>query len=473
MAIGTKPSRATHTKNVEQDAFRKLTVLDTLPERGFDNLTKLAADVFQTPVALLALLDENRVWVKSCHGVPLQEIPAEAAFCTHIVETGDCLVIPDATTDERSQSLSFIGRKRGFHFYAGTAIHTTEGHAIGALCILDHHARPTWSEKDQTTLKTLASLATDQLELRCLRYREEERTKAARGEEFVTDSFSQGSPAMQTREETLRRLHLEAELRYAIEHQHLVLHYQPEVDLASKEVVGFEALIRWQHPQHGLIPPNEFIPVAEESGLILPLGEWGLREACRQICEWRDLSSDDVELRVSVNLSAKQFSSPDLPKQVSKALSETGLTGTDLRLEVTESCLMPNAEAALTMLTELRELGVGLQMDDFGTGYSSLNYLHRFPFDTLKIDRSFVQDICESKHSWQIVRSILELARSLKLNVVAEGIETENQLKSLQKLGCRFGQGYLFAKPLAASTITSLLQAPPAPDSRFLFAARV
>lgn len=457
---------------LRQDTLQRMTVLDTPPEKGFDNLTRLAAEIFHAPVALLALLDENRVWVKSCYGVALQEIPAETAFCTYIVETGEGLVVLDGSKDERLKSLGFAEKEQGFLFYAGAAIYTAEGQPIGALCILDHAPRSVWSPDDHLLLKTLAALATDQMELRCLRYREQERLKREAGKTAEFGDASSLTPSLHTREETLRRLHLEAELRYAIEHQHLVLHYQPEVDLHSKEVVGFEALIRWEHPEHGLIPPTEFIPFAEESGLILPLGEWGLKEACRQINEWRKLSSDKVNLRVSVNLSAKQFSAPDLPKQISSALKEAGLTGHDLRLEVTESCLMPNSEAALVMLEELRELGVGLQMDDFGTGYSSLNYLHRFPFDTLKIDRSFVQDLCESSHSWQIVRSIIDLARSLKLNVVAEGIETMPQLTCLQRLGCRFGQGYLFAKPLRASAITSLLQTPHTTDRQFFFSPR-
>lgn len=469
MVSEVKPLITKMNKLSRLDALRRLTVLGTPHEKGFDNLTKLAAEIFHAPVVLLTLLDGNRVWVKSCYGIPLQEIPAEAAFYTQIIENSDCLVVPDTALDERFQAFGLAGRQKEFRFYAGAAIQTTEGHPIGALCILDFHPHSFWSEDEYATLKVLASFAADELELRCLRYREEERNRDEGIETEVAGSSHQSLLTLQMREETLKRLHLEAELRYAIEHRHLVLHYQPEVDLASKEVIGFEALIRWEHPQHGLIPPNEFIPIAEESGLILPLGEWGLREACRQICEWRSLAKDDVELRVSVNLSAKQFSSPDLPKQVSTVLAETGLTGTDLRLEVTESCLMSDSEAALVMLTELRELGVGLQMDDFGTGYSSLNYLHRFPFDTLKIDRSFIQDICESKHSWQIVRSIIDLARSLKLNVVAEGIETESQLKSLRKLGCRFGQGFLFAKPLPPAAITSLLQKPPVPDAPFYF----
>lgn len=451
------------------EALKRLTVLDTPPERCFDDITKIAAEVFSVPVALLTLVDENRVWVKSCFGIQLQEIPHEAAFCTKTIEGKECLIVPDATLDERFKSLPWITREDGFRFYAGAAIHTIDGQAVGALCILDREVRPALSLVQQEHLKALASLAADELELRFLRYREEARRKSPALANAATDPIQQNALTIQMREATLHNLHMEAELRYAIEHQHLVLHYQPEVDLHSKEVVGFEALIRWAHPQKGLIPPSDFIPLAEDSGLILPLGEWGLKEACRQIQEWRSLSKEEVELRVSVNLSARQFSSPDLPKQVSGVLKETGLSGLDLRLEVTESCLMPNAERALEMLTELRDLGIGLQMDDFGTGYSSLNYLHRYPFDTLKIDRSFVKDICSSKHSWQIVRSIVELARSLKLNVVAEGIETENQLKTLKKLGCRFGQGYLFAKPLTASTITSLLQMPSSAESRFYF----
>ena len=203
---------------------------------------------------------------------------------------------------------------------------------------------------------------------------------------------------------------------------------------------------------------GEFIPLAEETGLILSLGDWGLAEASRQLVEWGNLSSTPLDLRMSVNLSAKEFSSrPGLLKRVANVLSNSGLSPQNLRLEVTESSLIKSSDAALATMNGLREMGIGLHLDDFGTGYSSLNYLHRFPFDTLKIDRSFIQRVCYHKESVEIVRTILELAHSLNMEVVAEGIETLDQLHCLRSLGCGYGQGYYFARPLAAEAVTSLL----------------
>jgi diguanylate cyclase (GGDEF)-like protein/PAS domain S-box-containing protein len=272
------------------------------------------------------------------------------------------------------------------------------------------------------------------------------------------------------RERALARMQMETDLEHAIRTGQLVLHYQPEIDLATRRIIGFEALVRWPHPERGMVMPGEFIPLAEETGLIHPLGEWGLAEACRQITAWRDqvsrqriasgtahAASPAVDLRVSVNLSAKQFGRPDLVERIAGILSATSLSASDLRLEVTESSLMSHEDTAQATMQGLQQLGVGLHMDDFGTGYSSLNHLHRYPFDTLKIDRSFVQEIVSDKSSSEIVRTILDLARSLNMEVVAEGIETEEQASQLQSLGCRLGQGYYFAHPLAPDAVSAML----------------
>jgi diguanylate cyclase (GGDEF)-like protein/PAS domain S-box-containing protein len=264
------------------------------------------------------------------------------------------------------------------------------------------------------------------------------------------------------RERALARMQMEADLEQAIRSGQLMLHYQPEIDLATRRVVGFEALVRWRHPQKGMVMPGEFIPLAEETGLILPLGDWGLTEACRQIVAWRELAKEHaaeqpVGLRVSVNLSAKQFGRPGLVGRIAEILSSTAVSAADLRLEVTESSLMSHEDTAQETMKGLQQLGVGLHMDDFGTGYSSLNHLHRYPFDTLKIDRSFVQEIDSEKSSTEIVRTILDLARSLKMDVVAEGIETAEQASRLQSLGCQLGQGYYFAQPMAPEAVSAML----------------
>jgi diguanylate cyclase (GGDEF)-like protein/PAS domain S-box-containing protein len=260
------------------------------------------------------------------------------------------------------------------------------------------------------------------------------------------------------RERAVARLKMEADLEQAIRTGELVLHYQPEIDLATCAVAGFEALVRWPHREHGMIPPGEFIPLAEETGLILPLGDWGLAEACRQVAAWRAMpETEGQSLRVSVNLSARQFGRPGLAGHVAEVLARSSVAAEDLRLEVTESSLMSNPDSALETMQDLKALGVGLHMDDFGTGYSSLNHLHRYPFDTLKIDRSFIQGIAEEQESMEIVGTILELARSLRMDVVAEGIETAEQVERLKSLGCRLGQGYYFAKPLDAQTVSVML----------------
>jgi len=255
------------------------------------------------------------------------------------------------------------------------------------------------------------------------------------------------------------RLELEAELRRAIRDGELVLHYQPEVDLRTNRIIGFEALVRWNHARRGLLAPAEFIPLAEETGLIIPLGEWGLAEACRQMVRWRSTGSEPLEkARISVNLSGKQLEQPDLLSHVEKVLGETGLPAASLRLEVTESSLIADMSAAQRNMAALEKLGVGLHMDDFGTGYSSLDYLQRFPFDTLKIDRSFIRGIAYDHESRLIVGSILHLARSFGMDVVAEGIEDADQLEELKTMGCPCGQGFYFARPMDPAAIDAYVR---------------
>jgi len=261
------------------------------------------------------------------------------------------------------------------------------------------------------------------------------------------------------RERAVERLELEAELERAIRSGELVMFYQPEVDLRTNRIIGFEALVRWNHLRRGLLPPSEFIPLAEETGLIVPLGAWGLAEACRQLVEWRRGPCEQLQkARVSVNLSARQLEQPGLSEHVRQVLARTRLSPQSLRIEVTESSLISDAPAAQKNMHALEKLGVGLHMDDFGTGYSSLDYLQRFPFDTLKIDRSFVQGIVYDRDSRLIVDSILSLARSFGLDVVAEGIEDADQLEQLKTMGCPCGQGFYFARPMAPNAIDDFIR---------------
>ena len=245
-------------------------------------------------------------------------------------------------------------------------------------------------------------------------------------------------------------LQLETDMRHALEREEFFVHYQPIVSLEDFKLRGFEALVRWQHPERGYISPGEFIPIAEETGLIIPLGEWVLRQACMQMERWQKIFPAEPPLVISVNLSSKQFIQQDLIKDVARILTETGIDPKGLKLEITESMVMDNVEQATEMLRQLRGLGLKLSIDDFGTGYSSLSYLHRFPVDTLKIDRSFVTRMTDNNENLEIVRTIVTLAQTLGMDVVAEGVETNEQLSMLRTLGCEYGQGYFFSKPVDA-----------------------
>lgn len=251
---------------------------------------------------------------------------------------------------------------------------------------------------------------------------------------------------------------IEKDLRTAIERGELTLYYQPIVSLSNQQTEGFEALVRWHHPQRGIVSPAEFVPIAEETGLIVRLDSWVLQEACRQMKTWQEQYPDLSHFNVSVNLSSLQFRLPNLIDKISKILDETGLESNHLKLEITESAFIDNPELAAIILEQLRELGVGLSLDDFGTGYSSLSNLYRFPVNTLKIDRSFINRIDRQQDGLEIVRIIVMLGQTLRIDVVAEGIETEAQLALLQQVQCQCGQGYFFSKPLPADRATAWIQ---------------
>jgi diguanylate cyclase (GGDEF)-like protein len=259
-------------------------------------------------------------------------------------------------------------------------------------------------------------------------------------------------------ERILGQLQMEMDLRRAVERNELLLHYQPLVELQSGMVTGFEALVRWNHPERGLVMPGDFIPLAEETDLIAGIGWWVLHEACRWMRSWQIESTISRRLSINVNLSARQFMQPDLVEQIRSTLQETGLDARCLKLEITESTIVENAEKAIEMLSRLREMDVQLHVDDFGTGYSSLAYLHRFPIDALKIDRTFVQNLGKSEEALEISRAIIALALNMGMDPIAEGIETSEQLEILRSLGCSMGQGYLFSRPLPAAEARLLFE---------------
>jgi diguanylate cyclase (GGDEF)-like protein/PAS domain S-box-containing protein len=264
-------------------------------------------------------------------------------------------------------------------------------------------------------------------------------------------------------ERAVAALQLENDLRRALDRNEYLLHYQPIVELAGGRLIGFEALVRWQHPERGLLPPDSFINVAEETGLILPLGDWVMGEALRQLKRWERQMPRSRELALTVNISSRQFAQPDLVARIGNALQASGVAAGRLKVEITESLIVQNQDTAADMLRGIKDLGCSVCLDDFGTGYSSLNYLLRFPIDTLKVDRSFLADLGRGSRNSEIVLAVIGLAQRLGLDVIAEGVENERQRAHLVDLGCVFGQGFLFARPLAAERAGSVVAAGEAP----------
>jgi predicted signal transduction protein with EAL and GGDEF domain len=262
--------------------------------------------------------------------------------------------------------------------------------------------------------------------------------------------------------EAIRRLTIRTELERALTHKELVVHYQPIVDLEDGSMIAVEALVRWQHPERGLVPPSEFIPAAEESGLIVPIGRWVLHEAANRVARWMRDGVVGPEFGVSVNMSTRQLQDGALLSDVEAALVASGLPARCLTLEMTETLLVTDVAAAASSLERLKELGIQLAIDDFGTGYASLSYLSRFPIDVLKVDRSFVSAASGTGQAAVLARTIIGLGAAIGVPTLAEGIEEPGQVALVRELGCRFGQGYLFARPGPAAEIVALLRGKPA-----------
>ena len=425
-------------------ALASTRILDTAPEPGYDAVTRLAAEYFQADSAGLGFADESRVWIKSHFGEHMRELPRKDSIFNLVLAEDGLVVVSDIAKQPFGHGQVLSVKRLDMAFFAGVPVRLFDGKILGVLTIFCRRPRPDLTPDQLRMLQSLADMVSSQLELRRLRKSfKGHRQRRPRADQNVTAGWPSGK-----------------DLRHALEERQFVLHYQPEIELSTRKVVGLEALIRWAHPTRGLIPPMDFIPLAEESGLILPIGDWGLAEACNQIQKWCREDPRRSSLRILVNLSARQFSRAGLADHVEALLLQYGISSRQLGLEMTESSLIPNIRTALEVLGSLRKLGVSLLMDDFGTGYSSLNHLHSFPFDVLKIDRSFVGRMTEGDQPLQIVRTIIELARVLGMDVVAEGIETNEQYRLLRQLGCRFGQGYLFARPMSADAVTQLLRLP-------------
>jgi hypothetical protein len=338
-------------------------ILDTPPEPGYDAITRLAAEYFRTDSARIGFGDKGRVWIKSRWGTHDRELPRINSIFDLVLANDGPVVASKHVNHGQSEGFLPALNLLEAGFFAGAPVRSFDGKILGTLSIFSSESRPGLAPDELRMLESLADMTASQLELRRLR-------KCLAGNE-VPQPQDAGVPAVWPSTD---------DLRHALDQQQFVLYYQPEVDLSTRKIVGLEALIRWQHPERGLVPPMEFIPLAEESGLILPIGDWGLGQACKQIQIWCREDPRLSSLRVGVNLSARQFSREGLADHVKALLLQFGINSRQLGLEMTESSLIPNLRIALEVLGSLRRLGVSLLLDDFGTGYSSLNHLHSFPF---------------------------------------------------------------------------------------------
>jgi EAL domain-containing protein (putative c-di-GMP-specific phosphodiesterase class I) len=419
-------------------------ILDTAPEANFDAVTRLAAEYFKADTVLLGFADESRVWFKSHWGEPVRELPRKQSIFDRVLAEDGPVVVSNIDDDPEYRERRLPLRRLEALSFASVPVRTSDGKILGTLTIFSCQPRRPMAVTELRMLESLADIAAGQLELRRMR-------KALNGNHLQQERPVEAVTGIWPRK---------WDLQQALEKKQFVLYYQPEIELTTRRIIGLEALIRWQHPERGLILPMDFIPIAEETGMILPIGDWGLSEACNQMRQWRCEDPGQAGPRVCVNLSARQFSRQGLADHVEELLRRTGVPSHQLGLEMTESSLIPDPGTALEVLSSLRRLGVSLLLDDFGTGYSSLNHLHSLPFDVMKIDRSFVTRMTEGEQPLQIVRTIVELARVMGMDVVAEGIETHEQYMLLRQLGCRFGQGYLFSRPVPAETISAMLRLP-------------
>ncbi len=428
-------------EKARQAALDASGILDTGPEPIFDAITRLAADYFKADTVLLGFADASRVWIKSYWGEPVQELPRKGSIFERVLAEDGPVVVTNINDDAELRVRRLPLRRLDALSFASAPVRGGDGRILGNLTVFCSQPRRPMATTEMHMLESLAEIAAGQVELRRMR------AAGSGAQERAQEPETGDWPSR-------------AELRQALERKQFVLYYQPEIELATRRIVGLEALIRWQHPERGLIAPLEFIPAAEETGLILPIGDWGLSEACHQIMQWHAEEAGGMVPRVCVNLSARQFTRQGLADHVEALLRQTGVASAQLGLEMTESSLVPDPGTALEVLVSLRRLGVSLLMDDFGTGYSSLNHLHALPFDVLKIDRSFVTRMTEGEQPLQIVRTIVELARAMGMEVVAEGIETSEQGAMLRQLGCRYGQGFLYSRPVPAETVSAMLRLP-------------
>jgi hypothetical protein len=360
-----EPDYAWQSERARQAALAATGILDSPAEPAYDAITRLAAEYFHADTVLLGFADAARMWIKSYWGEPVRELPRKGSIFDMVLAEDGPIVVPDTTKHPRFAAERLVCRRLQALSFASAPVRSFEGRILGVLTIFSSQPRRRMSTDELRMLQSLADMAASQLELRRLR----------RVMEPV------GPQPARSKKNRLESWPRKIDLSVALEQRQFVLHYQPELEIATRRVVGLEALIRWQHPERGLLSPAEFIPAAEESGMILPIGDWGLSEVCQQIRQWNRELPALAAVRVCVNLSAPQFSREGLADHVEALLARNAIACGQLGLEMTESSLVSDKNTALDVLAHLRKLGVSLLMDDFGTGYSSLEQLHSFPFD--------------------------------------------------------------------------------------------
>jgi len=415
-------------------------VLDTGVDAALDALSAATARAMSAPAAVIALLDHDRLWFKSATGLSAligyehHQVPREVSFGAHVLTTQaaglQALVVPDASTDARFAALPMVTGPEHLRAFAGAAIIGRDGLPLGVLCVLDRHPRGF----DPDSVRVLVDLAAAVAELLELR-----RADADAGLGTC---------------DVLAESH---RLRAGIDAGQLLVHYQPVVDLSTQRWVGVEALVRWNHPERGLLPPEAFLPVAEASGLIVPLDRFVLRSACAQVARWRREVPAAADLHLAVNVSGRQLSEAGVHEDIARALADSGLPAHELIMELTETVRAHPAPGVDIALQRIRDLGVHLSLDDFGTGYASLAYLQRFQPGAVKIDRCFVKALGRSERDDVLIRCLIDLALQLGCTIVAEGIESRAQLKTLIGLGVHRGQGYLFSTARSAEDLLQVL----------------